>query len=821
MLLTSQPFRRALLLATALSLAAALPSLAAAPAPKRLAGAAAGYAGTHFGNGNLPAGCILDRDADNPDNACWHMKVGLNALDSPNVNVAVLVPLSPTAERDMRVARQAVEMWGGGIKHLAEQMNLHWLAKGVKFNVTTKLVPVDANGLPTQAINLVSPKIVVIATNPVGGIGIGIDPVDFLDEVGLSVTGEDGAPCGSIPNPFSMEAWHETPGFDGHHGALGGFYTKQCDGPGGQICFSVNGSIDPVPGQTDMFSIYDLVSHETGHCLTLGHVGDGADGPWGPTPTHDIMAYSSDPVDLAKCVSTLDVEGFALQMSNYLDTNGDRKVDAKDVLVPNDLAGDGLSSFHIQNPKDHWYASATGLAEDCPQPDWSAAPTAPETNWQPATVPTTIPKLSIAAGKSAAGRLAWNATASWVSPKAPPTARSSTIDDATGDGAAPMTDITAFSATVGPNNVKGVITVDALWPSTDGGRATGYGFYVGGRKFDSFVTTQGTSSEVQTIDSGDRFMMPPGTSTWDMAANTVTFVIPRSYLAKEGIHAPYRIFASTGVHIRTKDWVSSLDRAPDEGFLDLAGPPMTRKPQDAPMARKVTTRTVSLKHGSGNTFTPQDMSTYGVPLVPQVGNVHHVSLPIKEQATVAVTLTWDDPASSLDLEVKGGSGQQVDSDSGTVTVTVPWAHRALDVRVIPSRVMSESVGYTLTAKITTLKANADGDAVPDIADVCKTKKGPATGGGCPDTDRDGHVDSRDKCPLVAGLSTVGCPTGAAEKVVALVDGKLVSTTHVMTRHGSYPLSGSVAVKPGRHTLKLVWYAGSKVVKSASRVFTVR
>ncbi len=88
---------------------------------------------------------------------------------------------------------------------------------------------------------------------------------------------------------------------------------QQCDGPGGQVCFSVNGAVDPVPGKTDFFSLYDLVAHETGHCLTLGHVGDGADGPWGPTPTNDIMAYSSDPVDVAKCVSTLDVEGFALR----------------------------------------------------------------------------------------------------------------------------------------------------------------------------------------------------------------------------------------------------------------------------------------------------------------------------------------------------------------------------------------------------------------------------------------------------------------------------------------------------------------------------
>jgi hypothetical protein len=33
----------------------------------------------------------------------------------------------------------------------------------------------------------------------------------------------------------------------------------------------------------------------------------------------------------------------------------------------------------VQNPKDHWYASPTGRAEDCPQPDWGLLPGDPET----------------------------------------------------------------------------------------------------------------------------------------------------------------------------------------------------------------------------------------------------------------------------------------------------------------------------------------------------------------------------------------------------------------------------------------------------------
>ncbi|MCU1692456.1 MAG: Thrombospondin type 3 repeat [Frankiales bacterium] len=814
----STPSRlRLLLLSAVVAVGAAVPAIASARAPGSLTGAAAGYAGTHFGDGNVPAGCILDRDEADPDNGCFHMKVGLNALDSPKVNVAVLVPVSPTAERDMRVMRQAVEMWDGGIHQLARQMELDWLDKGLDVDVTTKLVPVDANGVPTQAVNLVKPKIVVIATNPAGGIGIGIDPANFVGQLGL--TDGSGAPCASIPDPFSMKAWQARPGFDGHHGELGGVMVQRCDGPGGNVCFSVNGAVDPVPGRTDFFSLYDLVAHETGHCLTLGHVGDGADGPWGPTPTNDIMAYSSDPVDVAKCVSTLDVEGFALRMSNYLDVNGDRKVDAADRLRPNDVAGDELNSFQVQNPLDHHYASRTGRAEDCPQPDWSTLPTAPETDWQPATVATTKPQLVVGSAAASSGRLTWGATARRVDPRPAPTRRSVALTDPTGDGSTPATDLTGFTATVTPTAVRATLRVDRMLPTTDTGRATAYGFYVGGRKFDSFVPTQGTSSSVQTIDSGARYVMPAGTSTWDTAAGTVTFTIPRSYLASQRILAPYDVFAASGVHVRSKDWVTSLDRVPARGVARLAAPAMTGGPKDAPTATRATTRTVRLTHPGGNTFTPADTSTQGVPLVPAVGNVHQVALPVAQQATVAVTLAWDDPASALGLVVKGGSGQDVKTGDGTVTVTVPWAHRDLAVQVVPSQVGSPSVGYTLTAKVTTLTANTDHDGVPDVADRCRAAAGPVASAGCPDTDGDGVLDRADRCAGAAGTDGLGCPTAQDDRLVALVDGKQVSSTRLMTRHGRDDVRGSAPVRAGTHTLELVWYSGSAVVQRVSRSVT--
>ncbi len=86
----------------------------------------------------------------------------------------------------------------------------------------------------------------IIATNPVGGAGIGVDPVYLTDALGIF--DENGVPCHNIENPFSMDTWEGMPGYDGHHGDGGGIYVEDCGGAGGNVCFSVNGAIDPVPG---------------------------------------------------------------------------------------------------------------------------------------------------------------------------------------------------------------------------------------------------------------------------------------------------------------------------------------------------------------------------------------------------------------------------------------------------------------------------------------------------------------------------------------------------------------------------------------------
>jgi hypothetical protein len=405
--------RASILGAVALVAGLAIPVLAVAPAPAAAPPAPAtraanDYVGPYFGENNFPPECTRDNSPDNPANGCYRIVTGLNGLDSPQVDVLVMVPVSATAERDMRIMRQSVEMWEGGIDLLARRMGLDWLADGVDFHVTIDYVDVDGGGGEFTTSPVVDPEIVVIATNPVGGAGIGVDPVTFLDDVGF--TDEDDAPCHPVPNLLDFEQWEALPGFNSHHETRSGTYVEDCgpEGGGGNVCFAVNGAIDPAPSQTEdgevldtlPFSLFDLVSHEFGHCLTLGHVGDGGEtilgNGWGKVPTNDIMSYDADPPGRNKCVSTLDVEAFALRMSGFLDVDGDGDVDGADGLEPNDQVGspDGLNPLQVQHPHDHHYASSTGAASACPQPDVGEVP-GERTDWTPAQSRITEPVLTV------------------------------------------------------------------------------------------------------------------------------------------------------------------------------------------------------------------------------------------------------------------------------------------------------------------------------------------------------------------------------------------------------------------------------------------
>lgn len=734
------------------------------------------YVGPYFGDGNLPPGCIKDMSRDNPANTCYHGKVGLNTLDSPKIDVAVLVPASPTAERDLRILRQAAEAWEGGIRYLADEMGMPWLRDGVDFSITPDIVSL-AEDDEVSTYPLYDPEIVILATNPAGGAGIGVDPTYLTDELGIF--DEDGVPCHNIPNPFSLEQWEGMPGYDGHHGDGGGIYVEDCGGAGGNVCFSVNGAVDPVPGKTDAFSLFDLVLHETGHCLTLGHVGDGAETPaWGPVPTTDIMAYSYDPPGQSKCVSTLNVEAFATRMSHYLDVDGDGSVTEADHLHPNDVAGDGMNSFQVMHPDDHHFASSTGSVWDCPQPDLGTTP-GDRTDWTPDPAETSAPVLTVSSpahgAETADGHVHVEGTVERRSLDADPSSTYGSADDPEGDATSDVGDIQNVSVAVTDLEVTATVKVKSLWPNNVPSLPQ-YSISIDGRQFDSKVGPNG----VITADHSMEQMVPSDWSTWDASANTVTFNIPRSYLAGAKVTAPYGVFALSGTTTPNKTWtITEDDRAPDAGAIGVAAPAgevatTTTATQSGTGGTTAgsTLDTIVFERPGGNTFTAAD-STLGT----SSSTHHRFTLSVPEKSDVELLLGWPD-ASDLDLFVTGAVQKSAATAGQPERLLLEDVQGTLEIAVDPYLVVGvPSTTYTLQATVV-----------------------PASTGGGTDPDPD----------------PVGGDAPADEAVKVYVDGVEVASQTVESSHRPDAFAVEVNVPVGSHEIRTVWTQDDEVLATDVR-----
>jgi hypothetical protein len=779
------------------------------------------YVGPYYGDGNLPPGCIKDMSRDNPDNICYHAKVGLNALDSPQIDVAVLVPASPTAERDMRIMRQAVEAWEGGIDYLSDEMDLDWLRDGVEFHVTADKVDLAGDGGGEfTTYPLYDPEIVVIATNPAGGAGIGVDPTYLTSELGLF--DEDGVPCHNIANPFDIETWEALPGFDSHHEDRGGIYVEDCGGAGGNVCFSVNGGVDPVPGKTDTFSLFDLVLHETGHCLTLGHVGDGAETPaWGPVPTTDIMAYSYDPPGQNKCVSTLNVEAFALRMSRYLDVDGDGAVNEADRLEPNDVSGDGTNSFQVQHPDNHLFASSTGSVWDCPQPDLGTLPGEP-TDWTPEPVDTDYPVLNVATPEHGAttsdGNVQVTGTVERRPIDAPPTSPTASADDPESDALSDFTDIQQLDLEVSDLEVTAVVKVVKLWPSTQVTSLPEYSVSIGGRQIKSFVPDPRSPAEVMTYDHSMEQPLPSDWSEWNPVANTVTFHIPRSYLAGAKVTAPYDVFALSGYIANNKFTVVADDRAPDADAIGVAAPSAapgtsttaTGSGSGGGNTAASTLDTVVLEQPGGNRFTVADTSL-GV----LSGTQDRFTLNVPEASDVELMLSWTD-ASDLDMTVTGAATGSAATAGQPESLLLTNVRGQLQIAVDPYLVVGvPNTTYTLTATLVGVSGDGDGDGIADGDDRCPTVPGPAPTG-CPDSDGDGVPDVYDLCPNEAGNGAQGCPIPATEHVHVYLDGVRAATQDVDTSGKVDTFAIGVTVPAGTHELRIEWEDDGEVIATDYR-----
>ena len=581
---------RRLPVAAVLLLVAALLHPAAATSPAAVVNPAQFYEGPHFGANNFPPGCTRDASRDNPDNVCFRMKdlSRLNPLGTAKIEVLLVVPVSATAERDMRIMRQAVAMWDGGIHYLAPKLGLPWLSD-VRFHVTLDFVGDALDGGEITPPAGVVPDIVVVGANPTAGTGAGADP--------LQLAGLGGIPCSPVTDPFDLAAWHALPGFDSSHDPRAGNYSTSCGDDGHHVCFVVNGAQDPDPTTVDWFGSFWLTSHEFGHCLTLGHVGDGAEGSvngvwWGPVPYQEIMNYE-DHGDIRsaaggkpvfdRCASTLDVETFALRMSHFLDVNGDGAVDPSDVRVANEQVGVDHFPMQVQHPSDYFYASSTGAAQDCPQPDLGLLPAdrSAETaaHWMPTAAGSIEPVLEIGAPEDGltthddtvvvTGSVAEH---SLLTPPMPASS-TTTVADSPSDATTPYTEISSVTATASGTTVDAVIDVGQVWPAAQGSQFS-YSLVVNGMRFDSFVLDPKKTAPQPVLTDGWEYV---GSTEWDVANGRILIHVPRSILRRFAIAAPYAISAAanyggsvaTGVH---DDW------APDGGASFLVGAPPEQLP---------------------------------------------------------------------------------------------------------------------------------------------------------------------------------------------------------------------------------------------------
>lgn len=670
--------------------------------------AAHGGADQHYGLGNLPAACTTaSTSGPHFTDACYHMRTDLNSLDTPIIDVLLVTPVTPYPERDLRVMRQAIEMWEAGIDHIAPQLDMDWLADNVEFNIF-----LDDDEFTTHPAW--DPEIIVVATNPVGGVGIGIDP--------FGING----PCKGANPLASLAAWEELPGFESHHDGHSGTYVEDCEG-GGTTCYAINGAIDPIPDGFDFFGLYDLVAHEVGHCLSVGHVGDALDHTANAVPVADIMSYTNQPHD--KCVSSLDVEAFALRMSEFL---------LPTPLVANHANGPG-GRFQVQHPADHFYASSTGLAQDCPQPDGGLAPLGEPVSFTPESgivrEPPRVEITSHADGDSVSAGPVTLAGTVW---------QRDDSADADGDGVNDATDNCPNDVNPGQADRDGDTIGDACDP-TDGPFPVPDGEITGGLTIFSDLNPAFAHNEVAGIGTGALGDPRPKFLAGEPVTFHSRFSSDSTGLVTVGTTTfTWFLWAEDGTLVGTASCVTSADSSVSNpnGFdcegstnmpsvaglyfasakLDGFDHWITDTPKDDPdrpglkgfevlLVPSPTTATASSQtlefEDEGdpvNTFYPED-SHFGVTW-PILDTNEYFQLEITEISDVTITLAWSSFVGfdDLDLYVSGVvedvSGDAFTSKEELSFTDVPAG--TIDIRVSPFQINDLLFGatYTLVAVVT-------------------------------------------------------------------------------------------------------------------------
>lgn len=257
---------------------------------------------------------------------CYHQGVWYSP-DTTKYDVLILPPASHQELREWQLVEQSVDNWENGIKALGPQ----WLRDGLQVNDYTvghEFVPADA---------LEDPEVIVVLHANVMPLGTYAGAASLPPSVCHGVT---------PPAPDST-AWHR------HAGSAWGHSMAACNG-GGRVCLVTDAATLDAPNANERRVNFDLVSHEVGHCLTLGHVGDADTEDTDDSvayPEHDIMSYENDGLHASTmhCPSNLNVMTIAKAFGALLGQPG-----ATTAVAPNP------ASFVNMRPST-WSAPA------CPQ----------------------------------------------------------------------------------------------------------------------------------------------------------------------------------------------------------------------------------------------------------------------------------------------------------------------------------------------------------------------------------------------------------------------------------------------------------------------
>lgn len=227
-----------------------------------------------------PAVCTSASGCEFWDNN-YHMYM-LNDWDVPELDVIIVPSVSVNAMSDTATIEKAVDDWENAIQNNGAS----WLTSVFEINRYT----VGFDTIPQEA--LADPEIFIFTAeyNPFVLFGIGFEtPVHACLDGTMNLL--PGHPHdGSSPLQTSQ---------------------ARCDDLG-QTCSVVNTNF-LLGGKR---RLYDLVTHEFGHCLGIGHVGDALDFDAKTAPIHlngaadesDIMSYQHNPAKV-HCVSSLNIVG--------------------------------------------------------------------------------------------------------------------------------------------------------------------------------------------------------------------------------------------------------------------------------------------------------------------------------------------------------------------------------------------------------------------------------------------------------------------------------------------------------------------------------